>query len=74
MVDKDAVQKVFDRIKPLFLEHEGDFEVLDISDDGTIRIKLVGECQICVLKEKTVRALEQMMKAENTGVTTVAAE
>lgn len=74
MVNRDAVQSVFDRIKPLFLEHEGDFEVLDVSDDGILKIKLLGQCQLCIYKEKTVRALEKMMIAENAGVTAIEAE
>ena len=74
MVDKDAVMSVFEQIKPLFLEHDGDFEVLDISDGGTVKVKLIGQCQMCMLKEKTVRALEKMMVAANAGVTAIEAE
>ncbi|MCG8479088.1 MAG: NifU family protein [Spirochaetales bacterium] len=74
MVDKDAVMGVFEQIKPLFLEHEGDFEVLDISDNGNVRVKLIGQCQMCMYKEKTVRALEKMMVAANAGVTAIEAE
>lgn len=44
MVDKQAVPKVFERIKPLFLEHAGDFKVQEISDDGVVKVKLIGEC------------------------------
>ncbi len=44
MVDKQAVIKVFDRVKPLFVEHQGDFQVQEITDDGVIKVKLIGEC------------------------------
>ncbi len=44
MIDTDAVMGVFKQIKPLFLEHEGNFEVLDIFDDGDVRVKLIGQC------------------------------
>ena len=74
MVNREAVQNVFEQIKPLFLEHDGDFEVLDVSEDGSVRVKLIGQCQMCMYKEKTVRALEKMMVAANAGVTTIVAE
>lgn len=32
-VDKQAVMKVFERVKPLFVEYEGDFQVSEITDD-----------------------------------------
>ena len=67
-VDKVAVKKVFERIKPLFVEHQGDFVVQDISDAGVVKVKLIGQCQLCVYKEKTQRAIETMLKAEVKGV------
>ncbi len=68
MVDKQAVMKALERIRPLFIEHEGDFQVQEITDDGIVRVKLIGECQLCVLKEKTTRAVEAMLKKEVPGV------
>ena len=68
MLDKKAVELVFKRIKPLFVEHKGDFQVKEITDDGVVKVKLIGECQLCVYKEKTQRAIEAMLKSEVTGV------
>lgn len=68
MVDKQAVQKVFERIKPLFLEHQGDFKVQEISDDGVVKVKLIGECQLCIYQDKTKRAIEAMLKNEVPGI------
>jgi Fe-S cluster biogenesis protein NfuA len=64
MVDKQAVMNVFERVKPLFIEHEGDFKVEEITDDGVVKVKLIGECLLCVYKEKTTRAIEAMVKNE----------
>ena len=68
MVDKKAVAKVFERVKPLFVEHEGDFKVQEITDDGVVRVKLIGTCQLCIYKEKTRRAIEAMLKNEVKGI------
>ncbi len=71
MVDKGEVNRVFDRIKPLFVEHGGDFQVQEITDDGIVKVKLIGECQLCIYKDKTRRAIESMLRNEVAGVTEV---
>lgn len=71
MVDKAAVETVFKRVKPLFVEHEGDFQVQEITDDGVVKVKLIGTCQLCIYKDKTRRAIEAMLKNEVSGVTKV---
>ena len=71
MVDKQAVMKVFERVKPLFTEHQGDFQVKEITDDGVVRVSLIGECQLCIYKERTTRAIETMLKNEVEGITRV---
>jgi Fe-S cluster biogenesis protein NfuA len=68
MVDQQAVMKVFERIKPLFVEHEGDFEVQEITNDGVVKVKLIGTCQLCIYKEKTTKAIESMLKNEVAGI------
>lgn len=73
MVDEQAVHKVFERIKPLFVEHEGDFQVQEITPDGIVRVKLIGECQLCIYKEKTRNAIEAMLKNEVPGIKRVEA-
>lgn len=64
MVDKQAIMEVFNKVKPLFVEHEGDFQVQEITDDGIVKVKLIGECQLCIYKDKTKRAIETILKNE----------
>ena len=68
MVDKKAVTKVFERVKPLFVEHDGDSQVKEITDGGVVKVKLIGTCQLCIYKEKTRRAVETMLKNEVQGI------
>lgn len=68
MVDKQAAMKVFERVKPLFIEYEGDFQVSEIRDDGIVKVEVIGECQFCIYKEETTRAMETMLKNEVLGI------
>jgi Fe-S cluster biogenesis protein NfuA len=71
MVDREAVQRVVDKLQPLFDAHGGRFEVVHLDDDGTLQVTLVGECEICALKDRTAHALKLMLDQENAGVTEI---
>ncbi len=71
MVDRTAVQQVVNNLQPLFDAHGGRFEVVDLSDDGTLTVKLVGECELCILKDRTAHALKLMLDEANAGVTEI---
>jgi Fe-S cluster biogenesis protein NfuA len=73
MIDREAVQRVVDNLQPLFIAHGGSFEVVDLSDDGSLTVKLVGQCEICALKDKTAHALKLMLDESNAGVTEIKA-
>lgn len=46
------------------MEHQRDFQVQEISDDGVDKVNLIGECQLCIYKGNTRRAIEAMLKNE----------
>lgn len=71
MVDRDAVRNVVDTLQPLFEAHGGSFEVVDVGDDGTLSVKLVGQCELCILKDRTADALKRMLDAADAGVTEI---
>ena len=73
MVNRDAVHRTVENLKPLFIAHGGEFDVVDITDDGTVKVKLVGACEICSLKDKTSEALRIMFDSANAGVTKIEA-
>ena len=73
MVNRDAVHKMVENLKPLFMAHGGEFDVVDITDDGTVKVKLVGACEICALKDKTSQALQIMFDSADAGVKNIEA-
>ena len=42
------------------MEYQGDFQATETTDEGVAKAKLVGECQLCIYREKTVRAIEAL--------------
>jgi Fe-S cluster biogenesis protein NfuA len=51
------VNEILGHFKPFFNAHGGDFEIKEITEDGKVRVKFVGECVLCQLKEKTVEGM-----------------
>ena len=39
---KETVQKVLDKIRPNLQADGGDVELVDVSDDGVVKVKLTG--------------------------------
>jgi Fe-S cluster biogenesis protein NfuA len=66
-IDKNAIsEKVNAAIKQLrpFLEADGgDMELVDITDDAIVRVKLLGACKDCSMSIMTMKAgLEEAIK------------
>jgi Fe-S cluster biogenesis protein NfuA len=68
---KEDAAAILDHFKPFFHAHGGDFEVQEVTDDGTVRVHFVGECVLCVLQDKTAAGMEQALKNAVPGITKV---
>lgn len=47
MVDRQKVTEVIDDIKPFLQRDGGDIELIDVTDDGVVKVRLRGACQGC---------------------------
>lgn len=45
---KDRVKDVIDELRPMLQGHGGDVELVEVTDDGIVRIKLKGACSHCM--------------------------
>lgn len=53
---KDEIQKALNNIRPYLQADNGDIELVDVSADGIVKVKLLGACQDCPLSVMTLRA------------------
>jgi len=56
MVQPDTVERSLERIRPYLREDGGDVELVRISEDGIVEVRLTGSCVSCPLSIMTVRA------------------
>ena len=63
MVDKDKVKEVLDKIRPQLQMDGGDVELLEITDDGIVKVRLTGHCAGCMHAQQTLQfGIERAIK------------
>ena len=66
------VEIVLDRLRPALLRDGGNIELLDVSEDGTVRVELQGACVACPAQAATIQhAVAPVLRAEVPGVEAV---
>ncbi len=52
---KEQVQKAIDKIRPALQADGGDVELVDVSADGVVSVKLTGACHGCPMSQMTLK-------------------
>ena len=64
-MDKDKVAEVLDKIRPALQADGGDIELVEVTDDGVVRVKLQGACAGCPMSTLTLKnGIERILKQE----------
>lgn len=56
MIDNLKIKETLDNVRPYLQEDGGDVEFLEITDEGIVKVKLMGACVDCPLSMMTLRA------------------
>ncbi len=65
MVDKEQVAQVIEAIRPLLQAHGGDIQLIEVTDDGIVKVVLEGACKGCPMAQVTLhRGVEAKLKEE----------
>lgn len=51
----EKVKEVIDEIRPLLQADGGDVELIEVSDDGKVKLKLLGACGHCPMSTMTLK-------------------
>jgi len=71
---REKVEKALQRIRPALQQDGGDLELIDVTDDGVVKVKLTGACGSCPMSQMTLKmGIEQRLREEIPEVTTVEA-
>lgn len=69
---KERVAEVLERVRPVLQRDGGDVELVEVSDDGVVLVRLKGACSGCPGATMTLKAvIENLLVKEVPGVTKV---
>lgn len=60
---KEEVQKVLDQVRPGLQADGGDVELIDVTEDGIVKVRLQGACGCCPMSTMTLKmGIEKAIK------------
>ena len=69
---KEKVEAALGKIRPSLRADGGDVELVEVTPDGTEKVKLTGACRGCPMSEMTLKmGIERALKQEVPEVTEV---
>jgi Fe-S cluster biogenesis protein NfuA len=65
----EEVKKVLELVRPALQADGGDVELIEVTDDGVVKVKLVGACGHCPMSTMTLKmGIERTLKEKVPGV------
>lgn len=62
---REKVESVLGRIRPALQNDGGDVELIDVSEDGIVKVRLKGACAGCPMSTMTLKnGIERILKQE----------
>ena len=60
---KEKVEKVLDEIRPALRADGGDMELVEVTEDGVVKLRLTGACGHCPMSTYTLKmGIEKRLK------------
>jgi Fe-S cluster biogenesis protein NfuA len=71
---KEKVEQALAKVRPVLQADGGDVELVDVSADGVVKVRLKGACGGCPMSQLTLKmGIERQLKKEVPEVTSVEA-
>lgn len=62
---REKVEEVLEKVRPQLQAHGGSVELVDVTEDGVVKVKLAGACAGCPLSTMTLSmGIERALKEE----------
>ena len=71
---KEEVRQALEEVRPHLQVDGGDVELVDVTEDGTVKVKLTGACAGCPMSQMTLKwGVENYLKKKIPAVKSVEA-
>jgi Fe-S cluster biogenesis protein NfuA len=69
---REAIEAELDRLRPGLIADGGNVELVDVGEDGTVRLELQGACKTCPAQVATLRVgIEDPLRKAVAGISAV---
>ncbi|MCJ7806472.1 MAG: NifU family protein [Clostridia bacterium] len=69
---REQVEKAMEKIRPALQRDGGDVELVEVGEDGIVKVRLTGACGGCPMSAITLKqGIERVLKQEVASVTEV---
>jgi Fe-S cluster biogenesis protein NfuA len=60
---REKVEQVLEKVRPSLQADGGNVELVDVTDDGIVKVKLTGACRGCPMSQMTLKmGIEKALK------------
>jgi Fe-S cluster biogenesis protein NfuA len=71
---REQVEAALNKVRPMLQNDGGDVELVDVTDDGVVQVRLKGACGGCPMATLTLKnGIERILKEQVPSVTQVIA-
>lgn len=71
---KEKVQEALEQVRPMLQRDGGDVELVDVTDEGVVQVRLTGACKGCPMSQMTLKnGIERFLLKEVPDVKSVEA-
>jgi len=62
---REKVEQALEKIRPMLAADGGNVELVDVTADGVVKLKLTGACGCCPMSQMTLKmGIERILKKE----------
>jgi len=62
---KDKVEMALDKIRPMLAADGGNVELVEVTNEGVVKLRLTGTCGCCPMSQMTLKmGIERILKQE----------
>lgn len=62
---KEQIERALNKIRPSLHSDGGDVELVDVTTDGTVKVRLTGACGGCPMSQMTLKqGIERILKED----------
>jgi Fe-S cluster biogenesis protein NfuA len=71
---KEQIEKALAKVRPMLTADGGDVELVEVTDDGVVKLRLTGTCGCCPMSQMTLKmGIEKVLREEVPGIKEVIA-